>query len=350
MEVDQFAQTRQPDDLFDDDFTPIPAPIDQPILQQRTPHQRPQQPRNPHEHSIRGRGKGHNNRPNDRPQPTQVQQTESPSTTEAQSSTDPEKLKPSTPAARGNRLPTGGIQKPKLTEHELSARLEAVKLNNARREEAHRLAEADEASFQQREAQAREKRREEGAARKAMEGEREKNRLRKLGARGGREWDEGKKEEDFVDGRGGGFRRGMHGGVSGDQGKRTDGEPFVSMREGEEEGRQGFRDSARGGGFEGRRGRGRGRGRGGRGGGRGDYRGDGGGNTSARNGNQNHPAHFAKEEFPVLSKGALPNTPQEKISTLKNADILKSPVGGKSSWADQVEASAPKDTSADAVT
>lgn len=265
---------------------------------------------------------------------------------------DPEKAKPSTPAARGNRLHTGGIQKPKLTEDELSARLEAAKLNNARREEAHRLAEADEASFQHREAQAREKRREEGVARKAMEGEREKNRLRKLGARGGREWDEGKKEEDFAEGRGGGLRRGMHGGVSGEQGRRTDGGSSRSMRDGDEEdGKQGDRDSPRGGGYEGRRGRGRGRGRGGRGGGRGDYGGDGGGNPSARNGNPNPPpARFAKEDFPALAQGASANSTREKISTLKNADILKSPVGGKGSWADQVEASAPRDTSGDAVT
>lgn len=96
--------------------------------------------------------------------------------------------------------------------------MEAAKLNNARREEAHRLAEADEASFQKREMQALVKRREEGAARRYMDTEREKNRMRKLGAQGGREWDEGKETQEAGNGRGNGsfYRRGVHIAVAAD--------------------------------------------------------------------------------------------------------------------------------------
>lgn len=49
-----------------------------------------------------------------------------------------------------------------------------------------------------------------------MDSERERNRMRKLNALNGREWDATKQEEDY-DPRGGKgqFRRGMHGGVSG---------------------------------------------------------------------------------------------------------------------------------------
>ena len=234
---------------------------------------------------------------------------------------------------------TGGIQKPKLTEDELSARLEAAKLNNARREEAHRLAEADEASFQQREAKAREKRREEGAARRAMEGEREKNRLRKLGARGGREWDEGKEEE--VAGRRSDFRKGVNGGI-GDVGKRTDtGEGFQIRGNGEGADESGYRGSTRGGYGGGRRGRGRGRG--GRGRGRGDH---GGGSAGGRGSNtyaptietRNGTADLKEADFPALATAP----PMEKISTLQNKDFLKSPTGEKGTWADQVEAVAPR--------
>ena len=81
---------------------------------------------------------------------------------------------------------------------------------------AHARAEADQASFMEREQEAAKKRREELAHRRVMDSEREKNRQRKLKAQTGREWDSQKREEDY-DPRGGGsqFRRGMHGGVSG---------------------------------------------------------------------------------------------------------------------------------------
>ncbi|KAI9826563.1 MAG: hypothetical protein M1832_006159 [Thelocarpon impressellum] len=100
-------------------------------------------------------------------------------------------------AVRGDRSKTGGVKKPKLTEDELSTRLASIKLKNAAREEAHRRAEADEASFRQREKQEQAKRAEERQNRQVMEGERERNRLRKLKAVGGLEWDSEKQEEDM---------------------------------------------------------------------------------------------------------------------------------------------------------
>lgn len=81
---------------------------------------------------------------------------------------------------------------------------------------AHARAEADQASFMEREQEAAKKRRAELAHRRVMDNEREQNRQRKLKAQTGREWDSQKREEDYNP-RGGGsqFRRGMHGGVSG---------------------------------------------------------------------------------------------------------------------------------------
>ncbi|KOS37612.1 hypothetical protein ACN38_g11582 [Penicillium nordicum] len=120
------------------------------------------------------------------------------------------------PAVRGDRSATGGLRKPKLTEEELSKRIAAAKENAVKKAAAHARAEADQASFMEREQEAAKKRREELAHRRQMDSERERNRQRKLKAQTGREWDSEKREEDY-DPRGGGsqFRRGMHGGVSG---------------------------------------------------------------------------------------------------------------------------------------
>ena len=196
-------------------------------------------------------------------------------------------------------------------------------MNNAKREEAHRLAEADEASFQQREELAREKRREEGLARRVMEGEREKNRLRKL--KGGREWDEGKEEQVAERGGGRGYRRGMHGGVEmkGMQG-------YEGGRK--EQSEEGYIRGGRGG-YDGRRGRGRGRG--GRGRGRGETGGRGGHND--RGGGPSAPASFAETDFPALGNASKKEAEKPKIVTLETADILKAPAGDKGTWADQVE-------------
>lgn len=259
--MDEFAQTREPDNLFEDDFTPIENVVAvQPVNAHPPPHQQ-------------GRRGGRASKPS---------QTSPSTTTTAAGPVQPGSINSDQPpatrtstAVRGDRSATGGINKPKLSESELSSRLAAAKLNNARREEAHRAAEADEASFQRREAEVSQKRREEGLVRKVMEREREKNRLRKLGARGGREWDEGKQEQDTNSARRGGsqYRRGVYGGTAAYRGGGTGG----GRERGESEEGYGYggQDDFGGPGFSfrgnGDRGRGgdRARGERGRGGGRG---------------------------------------------------------------------------------
>lgn len=257
--MEEFAQTRTPDDLFDDDFIPDIEPVVQDFVQ-------PQPLR-----SRRGQNNGSRGRGRVRPVQAQQQQhlrqdpapqpTEHSATIKETSATEPDSTpKPST-AVRGDRSATGGNAKPKLTEEELSAKLAAVKLNNAKREEAHRLAEADEASFQQREAKASQRRQEEGRARRLMDQEREKNRLRKLGAQGGREWDEGKEEQPANDPRRSRYQRGAHGGV---QNYPSLGDRGTDLRINSNDGFEDREHGSRGGRGRGSRGRGRGgRGRGG---------------------------------------------------------------------------------------
>lgn len=361
--VDKFAQTRQPDDLFNDDYTPIAEPITQviPPIAPRSSHPQPRGRGNP----TRGRGRGYP-RANDNPYSTNIAPKNPPppasisienTAVPSNDPSDPPKTagasavsavtgpQTTTPPVRGSRLQTGGVQKPKLTEDELSARLAAARLNNAKREEAHRLAEADEASFQRREAQAKEKRREEGLARRVMEGEREKNRLRKLGARGGREWDEGKEE---VQEKARGARRGVHGGVVGGVSGRARGRASAGGgidEGGKDEDRS---RSAERGSFEGRRGRGRGRGDRGRGRGRGrgdlgDFGGDGVEDATAKRKDNKKLAAFVETDFPTLMGNVTKKSEggkNEKIATLSTKDILKSLTGDRGTWADQVEAGA----------
>ncbi|MCJ1336416.1 hypothetical protein MMC09_001692 [Bachmanniomyces sp. S44760] len=338
--MDQFAQTVDEEDLFNDDFTPVEDPV-------VTGVEKPQQPetatldaahttpRNANPRPSRGRGRGRG-----RPEKPTENHTISTSPTAVNSepnvsSVDNEATKPAAAApptaVRGNRLGTGGIQKPKLTEEQLSAKLAAAKINNARREEAHRVAEADEASFQQREAVAKEKRREEGVNRRVMEGERERNRIRKLGAKGGREWDEEKKEEDFS-GRRGGYQRGTYGSVSHEEARSSGYQTRGVEKDGDVNDETGYRVRGSG------RGRGQDRGRGGR---DGRGRGRGGGLHGSKYANQAAPAVNTEEEFPALSsKIGKTGTSDSKQSPLASAavDPIKSPTGEKTSWADQVEA------------
>ena len=265
-----------------------------------------------------------------------------------------------TPAVRGPRLLTGGVQRPKLSEDELSARLAAAKLNNSKLEAAHRLAEADAANFEAREQAAKERRVAAEAARKQMEGERERNRLRKLGAKTGREWDVEKDERQQGlggEGRGRGGRRGMYGGVVGGLPPATRGEPGRGRGEniaskpeevygdsgdlgglsevavGEDaEGNTvaaGGEGGSFGGGF---RGRGRGRGRGPRGG-RGRGRGDSGMQVRRI---EVRPSALTEEDFPALQTSNPMTKPQAPATALDNP--LRSPDLDKATWADQVEA------------
>ncbi|KAL9026486.1 MAG: hypothetical protein Q9196_004851 [Gyalolechia fulgens] len=330
--MEEFAQTRTPEDLFDDDFTPDTEPIVQEFVQ--TPQ--PQIHRGRHG-GPRGGGRG---RPIQQQQ--QLHQITAPCTTDSpaeQSSTTNEApvnepdstTKPST-AVRGDRSATGGTAKPKLTEEELSAKLAAAKLNNARREEAHRLAEADEASFQQREAKASQRQQEEGRARRLMDQEREKNRLRKLGAQAGREWDEGKEDQPASDPRRSRYQRGAHGGV---QPYHNTGDRGADLQT---TGNDEFRDREIGGRLGRGRG-GRGRDRGGKG------RGGFGNNVDILQ----HPGPDADTHFPALPPAPVPNLgsvpeasqprseqqPKVEVPSFQPAD------GVGQSWADEVNAKAP---------
>ncbi|KGO72482.1 hypothetical protein PITC_076590 [Penicillium italicum] len=276
--MDQFAQTRGADDLFDDEIIPIstaeqqaqtevvtPAPEPEvqevPVPEKPAPEQpiprgeTPQRGRGGERgRGRRGRGKGGRggreseqkrsessprkktpvNAPAadareagaSKPKPEKPEKSEKPVESKEQigpvEEGNGEDLTANgaeaqrVPAVRGDRSATGGLRKPKLTEEELSKRIAAAKENAVKKAAAHARAEADQASFMEREQEAAKKRREELAHRRVMDNEREKNRQRKLKAQTGREWDSQKREEDY-DPRGGGsqFRRGMHGGVSG---------------------------------------------------------------------------------------------------------------------------------------
>ncbi|KAF2239690.1 hypothetical protein EV356DRAFT_513972 [Viridothelium virens] len=221
--AEEFAQTRAPDDLFDDDFTPVaPETVTaQPTSQQPSIPTGPRGRGSNTSRGGRGRGRGVSNfkPPSGRGQPQ-------PDVGIAAASDNA----PATPAAtqdrpssvRGDRTLTGGVQKPKLSEEELTERMQQISLKNSSLLEAHARAEADAASFAEREArntaQAAQRRKVDRVNRQQMMGERERNRQRKLDALGVREWDMEKKEEDFSgrdSTRGSGSRRGMHGGVGG---------------------------------------------------------------------------------------------------------------------------------------
>lgn len=213
----------------------------------------------------------------------------------------------------------------------------AAKLNAAKVAAAHARAEADQASFLEREKLAAERRRQEFQNRRVMDNERERNRQRKLDALKGREWDVQKREEDYNP-RGGGsqFRRGMHGGVSGYVRRNYD-----DVRSNDEASFNNNHGHYRG---RGRRGRG-GRGRGGPRGPRGDH--------LAPNGTPNEPATASPKSqtsVPVIDNEtefpALPGKAKKEESATKSAatlateaaDSLSSPVTG-ASWAEQVELS-----------
>lgn len=347
--MDEFAQTRGADDLFDDEFTPIDAPISQTIEPTRPQQQLQPQRGGRNDRAVRGRGNPTPRQPRQpRPQsqsspsetvafeatngnlenPSNNQNTPPQNDTDPDSTPQPQQLKAPS-AVRGDRTLTGGTLKPKLTEDELSARMAAAKVNNAKRAEAHRLAEADEANFQQREAQASQKRKEEGVARRVMNQEREKNRMRKLGAQGGREWDEGKAEQEPE--RGSQYRRGAHGGVTYDANSPRGGYHDRKFNDSHER-RDGF--VPRGGG------RGRGdRGRGGRG--RGGF---------APNRVAQQAAPDPVNDFPALPAALKPqeSTREFPPAIRKNGETAEQPPSGKitqnlqpaaggESWADQVD-------------
>lgn len=258
--MDEFAQSREDDDLFADEFEPLSEPtaiVENPIP--RVPNQPESTPSEAHPsqngrsaapsaptgntRNARGRGRGGRGRGethsglgqsryaphNETPQPTaapastsippasepatetpqltpQSNETGTPSTT---TQIEPTQPTPPTiaigrpPAVRGDRSATGGPLHKKLTEEELTAKLAQMAIINAQKSERHRLSEADQAAFQHREKELAKERREKMVEEKKnsrqMEMERAKNRERKMKAQGGREWDSEKVEADIVD-------------------------------------------------------------------------------------------------------------------------------------------------------
>ncbi|CAG8931325.1 unnamed protein product [Penicillium salamii] len=397
-DMDQFAQTRGGDDLFDDEIIPVPAEeqhrqteviardpepegeevhVPEAVATEKTTSRgdTPQRGRGGERgRGRRNRGKGgrggreQDQKPSARssrkkketsvpaadardasPKPDGTDESkeqlpvEDANGEEAAIGADAQRV----PAVRGDRSATGGLRKPKLTEEELSKRIAAAKENAVKKAAAHARAEADHASFVEREQEAAKKRREELAHRRVMDNEREQNRQRKLKAQTGREWDSQKREEDYNP-RGGGsqFRRGMHGGVSGHA--RQD---FEGSRV------EGAADNAGG-----QRGRGRG-GRGGR------SRGSPHAAPAERSANSKglsgsmwadspaQPVVDDKDEFPALPEGPKQANsksetkldtkiedklevqpapePSKPLTSLEKLDSTFSPITG--SWADQFD-------------
>ena len=251
--VDEFAQTRAPDDLFDDDFTPV-AP--EAVTQQPEPPP-PSIPTGPRERGNntprggRGRGRGGTDFRTSSGR-GQHQSNVGSNTASDTTPAPPGQVQDRPSSVRGDRTLTGGVHKPKLSEEELTERMQQISLKNSSLLAAHARAEADAASFAQREArntaQAAQRKKVDRVNRQQMMGEREKNRQRKLDALGGREWDMEKKEEDYsgMDSiRGSGNRRGMHGGVGGVA--RSDFTPEIKNRQDLEDGGENFRGRGRGG-------------------------------------------------------------------------------------------------------
>ena len=386
--MEDFSQSRGDDDLFDDEIilldpseietvevqTQDPPRDQPPALAPAGPSQRGYGPRG---RGRGGRGRGNNELLNSRyaseasppatppkaqsqqqPSAPEVSKEETTSTAQPEAPTTDEpatlqgaEAEPAlaatstlarTPAVRGDRTATGGIKKPKLTEEELTAKLAEAKERSQNLSAAHARAQADAASFEEREKIAQAKRAKDAVNRKAMDTERAQNRLRKMAGVGGREWDMEKDSDDFRGrGRGGGHMRGVHGGVRYDRERRDptlEGED-VDLRQYQ------WNDTSQRAADGDMRGN-RGPGRGGRGRGRGGYRGE-----DARDGNvpgRRQPDVSAGAEFPALPEVLKPkedrNKPTRPVQPRTRSDIA-SPSEEKQTWADQVESNeAAKET------
>jgi hypothetical protein len=252
--MDPFAQSRGEDDLFSDEFEPISEPtttietVTEPTHSQSAKVEEPnpptqQQPSPPKQTDRRrdgqdrrprggGRGRGGSTQnglsssryapqptPESNPAPaststTQDESASSKSITPAEQVSTTSPVKPNLsqptnaeqtgriPAVRGDRSATGGPLHKKLTEEELTAKMEKMAIINAQKTERHRLSEADQAAFQHREKELAKERKEKAVAERknerAMEMERAKNRERKMKAQGVREWDSEKTDADIV--------------------------------------------------------------------------------------------------------------------------------------------------------
>ncbi|KAH0290411.1 hypothetical protein M436DRAFT_44276 [Aureobasidium namibiae CBS 147.97] len=316
----------------------------------RSRQDRPNSDRNNNEPRRNNESRRNNNEPRrnnqDRPkkdpepketpteQPTQQEQLPAAAAT----TTTAESSKPATNAVRGDRTATGGLRKPKLSEQELAEKMSRISLKNEKLAAAHARAEADAADFAEREEVAAKRRQEERRDRQQMMGEREKNRLRKLKAVGGREWDAEKPDEADAFGgprQAGGRGRGAHGGIAGQKNQDGSREGFGGDREDYTDGREYmYRED---------RGRGRGRGRGGRGGG-----GPGRGGRGPQQEKESSQSVPKPTDFPDLSGSAsapkFDTAPPPTMAFPTKAKVEKldiddqlTPGTEKKSWADMME-------------
>jgi hypothetical protein len=359
--MEEFSQSRGDDDLFDDEIVPfepsqqdtLEAQVQQislqpkaaPVQAQTRNDDYPRDPRGANVWAQRAQSKKDNLAkkndlvgskwatqpslaPTTQEAPVPLQETSEPplDTSETPSVADPtaETTTPSAPAVqtparpaavRGDRTGTGGVKKPKLTEDELSAKLLAAKERSQNLSAAHARAQADAASFEERERVAQRQRAEEAVNRRQMDNERQKNAARKAAAMGGREWDVEKNEEDFKISRGG-ERRGRGGtmrAMNGTSVNRSD--PSLD-------------DLSQ---YQWHEGRGRGRGDRGRGRGARVGRGD------ARGGAR-QPNVKAEADFPSLPapKPAKDDKQSPRPIAARSTSNVLSPSGEKTSWADQV--------------
>ncbi|PVI02824.1 hypothetical protein DM02DRAFT_640984 [Periconia macrospinosa] len=305
--------------------------------------------------------------PTGTPTPTTTSEQQPPSTPSGPKNAD----KP-TPSVRGDRTLTGGTPRTRLTEEELTAKLALMQSKNKSREAAHAREQADAAKFEasqaiaakqdkERRKQQAEKQKVERQNRQQMMGERERNRQRKLEAKG-RAWDE-EKEEGFVgtgEEKRRGAARGMHGAVAPSP-KPSTGEETADLTTHDDDAGPAPRSHPGGRGRGGRGGRGGGGGRGGR---------DNHSTTNTNNKQQQQQTPPTAADFPDLppSTSAAPSTtataPKKidlPLQTKTAAGDLKtedgaaekspqpikktesfgltplSPSGAGRSWADQVE-------------
>ncbi|KUJ12671.1 uncharacterized protein LY89DRAFT_688291 [Mollisia scopiformis] len=346
--MDEFAQSREDDDLFADEFEPISdpptvtedqklsikPPLEEPTFSNLIQSSNVRREQGQERRARGGRGgltgRGNNGlgasryatsadtppTQNATTNPASTSDNMPPQSTVPTPDNGPPPAEPATGtrnlAVRGDRSATGGPAHKKLTEEELSAKMAKMAVINAEKAERHRLSEADQAAYQHREKELAKEKREKAVAEKknerVMEMERAKNRDRKMKTQGGREWDSEKLESDIVDGRGRGrsseYVRGGHGGVIRGRGglaeSRFSGPEETDEIESGSRGRGGFQS--------------RGRARGGRGG---------------RGGKASAPVPPSAEDFPSLPT-------QDKISS--EVETVKSPTGekGPGDWAEEM--------------
>ena len=313
-----FAQTRPPDDLFSDDFTPLAEPLiehpDSLATSANRPNgvqvqvSKPTSLHQQHKHGAPNQRKPHPNKPSKPPTANTTAKSQSPI------DTNPKQ-------APSDRATTGGPSKPRLTTSELDAKMAEMKLKNTELEQAHARSQADAESFRANEAVAREKQRQDRVNRQAMLGERERNAQRKMQAQHGRDWDAQKQEMDVIDRPQRRPMRGAHGGVARDGAQ-------VNGAQDENVGAQ-TRGGLRG------RGRGRDGGRGGRGGIRNEAQ------PQVMPGAGDFPALSGSGEKSAGKIDTSVATSQPQPSRVDSYGASTTPAGEQSSWADQMETNSP---------